>query len=119
LAIPELCGHITYTLNQTYPFLTLDPDDQTLFIETSDVTTRGEYYVQLEAKLPDYPFIDQVELPFKITLIHPCVISTLYPVILKDMQVSIHKTEATFMYFDNARNSYEMTTEEPDFCGER
>lgn len=111
MAIPELCGPISYTLNQTYPFLTLNPDDQTLFIETSDLTTRGAYYVQIEAILLDYPLIDWVELPFKITLIHPCVISTLYPVILKDMQVSIYKTEATFMYFDTARNSYEMTTE--------
>lgn len=81
----------------------------------------GVYEPRLLASLPDFTgIIDPALLSFQVTLIHPCSVSEMYPVLLNDMRVSVHeKTTPAIQLFNYARNTYELTTLDPHFCGVR
>jgi hypothetical protein len=60
------CGARTYTLSQTYPWLSISSD--TMQVVTSDLATVGTYNLSITVGLSDYPMVATVMKNFVITI---------------------------------------------------
>lgn len=69
------CGSVTYSLNQTLSFLTLNAAAMTLNVLSSNFADVGTQYIGLIASLVDYPSINRT-LPFTVT-ITSCIVTSL------------------------------------------
>jgi hypothetical protein len=67
------CGPRTYTLSQTYPWLSIASD--TMTVVTSDLSTVNTYNLSLTVGLTNYPSVPTVTKNFVITI--TCTITTL------------------------------------------
>jgi hypothetical protein len=69
----DYCGPRTYTLSQTYPWLSIATD--TMQVVTSDLATVGTYNLSITVGLTNYPMVPTVSKNFVITI--TCTVTTL------------------------------------------
>ncbi len=69
------CGSVTFSLNQTLSFITIDSSAMTISVQSSNVSDANTYSMGLIASLDSYPFINQT-LPFLVTISN-CVVTNI------------------------------------------
>lgn len=69
------CGLVTYGLNQTQSFISLDTTAKSISVQSTNVADIATHYFGLVASLVSYPSIT-LTLPFTVTILS-CVVTSL------------------------------------------
>ena len=79
LTDPTLCGPIEYSITEMYSFVTLNSSTNpaTISVQSNLIPDTGVYSATLHAKLLNYPSVTPVDIGFSITMINPCLTTTL------------------------------------------
>ena len=74
-----MCGPIEYTIVEAYSFVSIASaaDPGTISVQSSLLSDANTYTATFQAKLTNYPLVAPVEITFTITLVDPCLTTSL------------------------------------------
>ena len=76
LNVSNVCGGFTYSIT-SYTFLTINQSTRVLALGSSNMAHIGSYTVTLSATLTNYPTTPAATKTFTVTLVDPCLTTTL------------------------------------------
>ena len=117
-AIASLCGPIEYSIVEAYSFLPVTAG--TINLQSNLMTDIGTYTATLKAKLTNYAGVTPAQVAFSVTLINPCLTTTLaLPTVLVATSITSLSGSATLQVFAPATDTAATSAAVSDLCGPR
>ena len=113
-----LCGQIDYSILEPYSFLTVTAGNISLASNSMDDINL--YRATLQAKLRNYPGVSAATVEFDVTLIDPCLTTTLgLPTNLIEKTITSYSGTAVTQIFAPATDTAATFANVVDLCGFR
>ena len=103
----SFCGPKQYIIIEVYSFINLIPpaidnniDPWTIEVSTHDFFDIGFYTVTLKITLVNYPSVNPLFLPFRLSILHPCSQTKFIPVEIPTMEFTIGDVDNLSNFFN-------------------